>query len=171
MSYDEGSRVLAISHTENENPAPGAKRKLFVFGEGVYVGDRLRPGATWPCDPATYEMIKAVVTEHDDEPIEEHYFLGFYDAAVAAQPDVAPKKTREETIADLLAERERPIDDRVRSLWEATSSNPCIHLDSGDIVWGMQCWWGPLDRSDAKFPEDVFERVVVPVPADNERWK
>jgi hypothetical protein len=170
MSYDEGSRVLAISHTE-DHPTPGAKRKLFVFGEGVYVGDKLMPGKSWPCDEETYEIIAKVVTEHDDEPIEEHYFLGFYDAAVAAQPDVAPKRTREETISGLLAERERPLDDRVRDLWEKTSANPCIHLDSGDTVWGFQCWWGPLDRADRRFPEDVFERVVVPVPEVNERWQ
>lgn len=162
-SHDAGSRVLAIRNGEDTT--------LYVYGEGTYVGDLLRPGATWPCDPDTYEMIREVVTAHDDEPIEGHYFLGFYDASVESQPDQPPLKTREETIAGLLAERERPIDDRVRDLWEATSGNPCIHLDSGDTVWGFQCWWGPLDRANKKYPEETFERIVVPVPEGNERWK
>ena len=24
--------------------------------------------------------------------------------------------------------------------------NPKIVLDSGEVVWGMQCWWGPLEH-------------------------
>lgn len=24
--------------------------------------------------------------------------------------------------------------------------NPCIKLDSGETVWGFQCWWGPEDE-------------------------
>jgi len=171
MSYEVGSTVLAISHTENMNPKPGERRKLFIFGEGVYVGDRLRPGVGWPCHPDEFELISTVVTKNDDVPIEEHEFVLFYDRACAAQPDVPPRQDRETMIADLLAERERPLEDRVRDLWEATNDNPCIYLDSGDIVYGFQSWWGPLDRADHKFPESVFERVLVPVPEGSGRWK
>lgn len=24
--------------------------------------------------------------------------------------------------------------------------NPCIKLDDGTVVWGMECWWGPEDK-------------------------
>lgn len=171
MTYPVGSRVLAISHTEDANPAPGEKRKLFIFGEGTYVGDRLRPGAQWPPPADEFEVIAQVVTEHDHEPIEEHPFVLFYDAACAANPDVPPKKDRDVMIADLLAGRERPLEDRVHRLWTSTNENPCIHLDSGETVWGFQCWWAPVDRADDKFPETAFARVVVPVPAGNERWQ
>ena len=47
--------------------------------------------------------------------------------------------------------------------------NPCIYLDTGDIVWGMQCWWGPKDATLERFPD--AEIVVVPVPEGNERWR
>lgn len=25
-------------------------------------------------------------------------------------------------------------------------SNPCIKLDNGDIVWGIECWWGNEEK-------------------------
>lgn len=27
--------------------------------------------------------------------------------------------------------------------------NPCIKLDSGELVWGYQCWWGPEEKVKA----------------------
>lgn len=26
------------------------------------------------------------------------------------------------------------------------SANPRIRLDSGEIVWGCECWWGPIEE-------------------------
>jgi hypothetical protein len=161
-SYQPGSTVLAIRDGDN--------RVLNVYGEGVYVGDLPRPGTRWPCAPGDYELIAQVITQNDDVPIEEHPFVAFYDAAVAdAGPDNPPKQDRETMIAGLLAEREEPLDDRVRKLYESTQGNPCIYLDSGDIVWGFQCWWGPPEQFEKKFPR--IPRVVVPVPEGNGRWK
>jgi hypothetical protein len=41
--------------------------------------------------------------------------------------------------------------------------NPKIKLDSGDVVWGCQCWWGSEKVIKAKL--DAFEQVKeVPVP-------
>lgn len=162
MTYKVGSTVLAVRD--------GDSRVMNVYGEGVYVGDRPRPGAVWPCSPMDYELIAQVVTQYDEVPIEEHPFVEFYDrAAEQAGPDNPPKADRATMLAGLLAERETPLDDRVRKLYEATQENPCIYLDSGDIVWGYQCWWGPLDRFEKKFPR--VPRVVVPVPEGNERWR
>jgi hypothetical protein len=165
-NYEEGQRVLAIRD--------GGEIVLNVFGEGEYVGDKMRPGSEWPSAVSDddYDAMAAVVTEHHDVPIEEHPWLSFYDVAVEmAGPDNPPSKTREEIMAELEAERKRPVEDRVRELWEATNKNPCIHLDSGDIVWGFQCWWGPLDSANARYPETRIPRIVVPVPEGNGRWK
>lgn len=40
--------------------------------------------------------------------------------------------------------------------------NPKIVLDSGDIVWGCQCWWGP----EKEIKQAIGGRKVniVPVP-------
>lgn len=44
--------------------------------------------------------------------------------------------------------------------------NPRIRLDSGGVVWGMECWWATLDEED---PEDFGERkIVVVTPVRND---
>lgn len=162
MSYEPGSTVLAVQD--------GSATVLHVYGEGVYIGDRPQPGTRWPCGTATYELIAEVVTQNDDVPIEEHPFVEFYDYTVTqAGPDNPPKEDRETMIAGLLAELEEPLDDRVRKLYESSQMNPCIYLDSGDVVWGFQCWWGPVERFERKFGNTP--RVLVPVPEGNGRWK
>jgi hypothetical protein len=36
------------------------------------------------------------------------------------------------------------VPDMVRSLPEdQRPRNPRIRLDSGEVVWGIECWWGP----------------------------
>lgn len=32
-------------------------------------------------------------------------------------------------------------------LAEANHPNPCIQLDSGDVVYGCECWWGALSEA------------------------
>lgn len=34
-------------------------------------------------------------------------------------------------------------------LKEKTPTNPKIVLDSGEIVWGCECWWGPEEKIKA----------------------
>ena len=43
--------------------------------------------------------------------------------------------------------------------------NPRIRLDSGDVVWGCQCWWGPEDEIKRAIGDRVVE--IVPVPEGN----
>jgi len=28
-------------------------------------------------------------------------------------------------------------------LKDANVENPCLVLDSGEMIWGCECWWGP----------------------------
>lgn len=37
--------------------------------------------------------------------------------------------------------------------------NPKIELDSGAVVWGYECWWGPESQVEAS----IGTRNVVPV--------
>lgn len=39
--------------------------------------------------------------------------------------------------------------------------NPAIKLDNGITVYGMECWWGPVDKLKAKFANMEF--VTVPI--------
>ncbi len=50
--------------------------------------------------------------------------------------------------------------------------NPCIMLDGGGIVWGCQCWWGPVGVMKEKFTDYSVEMVDVaeldnPAPSDS----
>lgn len=36
--------------------------------------------------------------------------------------------------------------------WVPGMLNPKIILDSGKVVWGCECWWGPVDAVKDKFP-------------------
>lgn len=44
-------------------------------------------------------------------------------------------------------------------LHHAGYKNPCIKLDSGDEVFGCECWWGP----EEKIKETIGERRIVNV--------
>lgn len=157
--YKVGTTVLAIRNGDAE--------KLFVYGEGVYVGDRMMPGTPEVTPIEDYETIAEVLAEDDRPPVEEHRFLVWYDDWVRQGVEVT--KTRAEVIATIEAERNRPLDERVRDLYLQTRLNPCIYLDSGDVVYGFQCWWAPVSRTDERFPD--AERILVPVPAGNGRWR
>ena len=161
MSHEVGSTVLAIRN--------GGDGVLNVFGEGVYIGDRPRPGTQDEPPSDDYQAIATVLAQEDATPIEEHRFLVWYDEWVRNGVEV--KMTREEVITKIGGDRERPMDERVREMYLKTRLNPCIYLDSGDIVWGMQCWWGPLSAANRKYPESEVKRVLVPVPEGNGRWR
>jgi hypothetical protein len=159
MSHEVGSTVLAIRDSN--------KDAVYIFGEGVYVGDRLMPGTPETVPEEDDAAIRAVLAEDDALPIEEHRFVVWYDDWVVKGIEVT--KTREEIIAGIEASRARSIEERVRELYESARGNPCIYLDSGDIVWGFQCWWGPAKVAYERFA--LIEKVTVPVPEGNERWK
>ena len=39
--------------------------------------------------------------------------------------------------------------------------NPAIKLDNGVEVYGMECWWGPVEAVKARYKD--WEFVVLPV--------
>jgi hypothetical protein len=168
MTYTVGERVLAIRNGE-DHPEPGRKRRLFVFGEGVYVGDRPRPGTAETVPAEDAEAIRAVLAEEDAVPVEEHRAVKFVRVANGLEEKDSSEEVAK-VIATITEHRMLPMEQRIEHLYRETRRNPCIHLDSGDIVWGFQSWWGPVEGAEKRFPKDVFEWVVVPVPAGNARW-
>jgi hypothetical protein len=55
--------------------------------------------------------------------------------------------------------------DAQRAAFDRMARNPRIKLDSGDVVWGCQCWWGP--EEEIKRTIGDREVVVVSVPEGN----
>lgn len=60
--------------------------------------------------------------------------------------------------------------EEARQLFNHFRLNPCINLDNGYVVWGFQCWWGPVEKVQRRFPESQYDYISVPVPEENERW-
>jgi hypothetical protein len=46
-------------------------------------------------------------------------------------------------------------------------TNPKSLLDSGKVVWGCECWWGPEDQVKAS----VHDRKVMEFDIEQERVK
>lgn len=38
---------------------------------------------------------------------------------------------------------------------ELSAPNPRIKLDNGDIIWGIECWWRPVDEGDTAPTREV----------------
>lgn len=49
-------------------------------------------------------------------------------------------------------------------LGEVEMENPTIKLDSGQVVYGFECWWG----SEAKTKEMIGDRTVVTVTVETD---
>lgn len=52
-------------------------------------------------------------------------------------------------------------------LAEEGMDNPKILLDSGKVVWGCECWWGPADLVKQK----IGDREVVEVDVEEVRLR
>jgi len=158
MAYEVGSTVLALRD--------GDEKTLNVYGEGVYVGDMPTEDPTViPAD--VRQAIEERITADDAFPIEQHPYVNLIHSYLEnLQVDQA---TYETAIARIEAQRALPFEQRVNEYYRDMLLNPCIYLDSGDIVWGMQCWWGDKAATLARFPD--AEIVTVPVPEGNGRWK
>ncbi|MBI4143843.1 hypothetical protein HY486_01180 [Candidatus Woesearchaeota archaeon] len=39
-------------------------------------------------------------------------------------------------------------------------ANPLILTDSGDYIWGAQCWWDPNPKENSAIPLDLLQRVL-----------
>lgn len=110
------------------------ENSIDLYGFGVYDGDFERPNS--------------------DELIQE--YIDYY-----------RKKDREDVI--LMRKKSWTAgvsDDKLRELIKQTPliKNPRITLDNGEIIWGMECWWGPMEKWDGfvkgrKVNEVVIERA------------
>ena len=50
-----------------------------------------------------------------------------------------------------------------------TIPNPKIKLDSGEIIWGCQCWWGAVEKMKENFEGFEFRNVDLPSPEQKDK--
>jgi hypothetical protein len=53
-----------------------------------------------------------------------------------------------------------------RATLEQILGNPRIKLDSGQTVWGYECWWAPATKEET---EEKTDRKIVMVDIDTDR--
>ena len=138
-----GARVFAVQSAD--------QLEVRAFGTGTYVGDKPCPikveffGGIEALRAKVQEMIEA----DDGKPVETLFAVEMYDYFAEQGKPPADGKSREDIIAEALAERQRPMEVRVAELADRVVANPCIELDDGGVVWGMECWWGPEENFEA----------------------
>jgi hypothetical protein len=163
-SRDYPQRVFALQSADAE--------KVYSFGVGTYVGDKRPPWVPETPDEATAACLRKQIEEDRAVPLEEHWLYLMTEDMIAngTVPEDKAEAKRAQTRKVLTEERAKPVEERIQELYlQAFGSNPCIELDSGDTVWGAQCWWGPEERLDEKV--QGREVVLVPVPEGNKRWR
>lgn len=152
-----GQRVVAWRDTDDAT--------VHSYGPGIYAARGTYP----PYDRVTYgqipeserEPLAGAVTSHDPDALMA-FTVAAWDQAVAdgtETREVADKKI-EQARARLAADVARPMEDRVVRLWREIHSAAKLLLDSGEVVWGHLCVWGPEDE----MADAVAGRAVVAVP-------
>lgn len=146
---EPGDRVIALACVDPDTMTVDA------YGAGVYAGLRLRPGhESVPTEGSQdYEYWADVIRRNDEAnssiqwSLDMHKYLfeqGEYDR------DEYDQRCTEARRIDL-AERLRPMPERVARVFEGIGMNPRIDLDEGGSVWGFECWWGPEVVVKAKY--------------------
>lgn len=142
-----GTRVWAAESAD--------EHEVRLYGHGVYAGDHVRPDGHGPFGITRAEMTETI--ERMSIPVDEYRDLVNEKVALG----VIPQEEADAMVTRYEEEVARPIGDRV----DAIFANPRIDLDSGETVWGAQCWWGPEDKYDAWV---AGRRVVTVAPPETE---
>lgn len=110
------------------------------------VGDRV--GALLSADDKHVELLGYGVYVGDEVP--------------PMPPPMAGFKTWEELDA-FYEEHNAPMVQKLREegQWPLRMENPKIELDSGEIVWGQECWWGSEDKLREYLEEAVQHGLEV----------
>jgi hypothetical protein len=51
----------------------------------------------------------------------------------------------------------KPPESCPRPLFAMPMNNPRIHLDDGSVIWGVECWWKPMEYAANKLEDDQKE--------------
>lgn len=146
-----GARVSALRDLDENT--------LWLYGHGVYVGDRRRPDVPSDGLLETARALAASIPPPDPALIRDRVEAEFAHLGISPSPAEVDARVVEIVAAETeyLA---RPADERAAELVDRMLLNPMIELDNGGVVWGYQCWWLPYEQ----FLRLAESRTVVEVP-------
>ena len=147
--HEEGTRVVAVRN--------GNKDAVYIFGYGTYVGNRRLPPEMPSIFGTNEESMRKIMTQEylgkpkqsiseilDRSRMTEPAHIAEYDAAI--------EREETEKAAGTFVYSEKDIETMI----DRSRRNPCIELDSGEIVWGCECWWGP----EEDFKKSIGDKPV-----------
>lgn len=157
-----GERVVAVLSADEQ--------EVRLLGFGVYVGD-------YPC-PIKRQFMEAdgsgaTVADIARQQIEcedadgrvhgarEDFWVRLDREAVEGGHITPAEAVQRRGVrrAEMIAERTRPMGERIQARVDSILRNPKIELDSGAVCWGIECWWGP----ESAWPRFAAGRRVVGV--------
>lgn len=122
-----GDRVGAISHSDGVG-------NIFFFGFGVYQGEQVPPFGPLGMPMEEFQSLQREQVVHNLKHPGEFKLID--DKLEYVYSEELGREPTEEEVTEYLLKN--------------PYKNPKILLDSGDVVWGMQCWWGPEDQIKRK---------------------
>lgn len=149
-----GTRVLAIRNADSKT--------VYAFGYGIYLGDLGRPQEL---NGGMDEGIaRTAILRGDSKPLFDH--LPWLQKSVEVNL-ITEQEAIDRNVclqAHEMADRLRPMEERIAELLYDMSLNPKIALDSGGVVWGCECWWKPLDEDGLAEFAQGREVIMVDAP-------
>lgn len=146
MTKTPGTRVFAVRSATADT--------VELFGFGTYIGDEICPMKLQLLGDE--EELKAMIAEEiarsdsgDAGRFEDHMIEYLAETQGWSEEKIASERAK--SSEKLAAERARPMAERIEEIKLSMTKNPCIKLDNGNIVWGMESWWGPEDKFEEKF--------------------
>lgn len=128
-----GDRVGAVRNATND--------EVFFYGWGVYQGDQVPPFGPLGMPLEEFNKIqRESVINHFKNPYEFKMVNDLLEIVYLPKPEREPT---EEEISVLMEKH--------------TFKNPKILLESGEVVWGMECWWG----SESKVKQMLENKKVT----------
>lgn len=153
---EAGTRVWAVQSADDQT--------VYAYGFGLYLGMFPRPN--WAPLQEDRDIAERAIRKNADNPTDlSAWVMRVTELGTMSREEAELAAERMEWYRT--AEQAKPMPQRIDELLAFQSLNPKILLDSGGVVWGQECYWGPADEA-AEEPSPDFEiggREVVTVPA------
>lgn len=141
----------------------GSTEVVKLLGFGTYEGDLLRP--CWEAEARVYlpiwrELLETEAEKPLDDWLDWHtrhnewYLEKKLEEALSDDQLAAAAQESLERAQERLALSDEQL---IEELKQGILLNPCIQLDSGKRVWGIECWWGTEDEVRERI--DAWQRA------------
>lgn len=146
--YNIGDRMVAIWGMKDGNNR--------MAGWGEYLGDLPCPAL----DLFSEEEVTLII-KNADASFSIEKFVKQWERILDWSPEYVEER-KNAVLKEHAENISRSMDERIKEMKEDLSKNPCIELDSGEVVWGFQCWWMDQETFERRGWDQLEWQVVPP---------